>query len=638
MTQQTVPVTKVVVGENPRTYFDPEDQKQLERSIEVFGLLAPITVLQEYDGTFRLVAGERRLRAFQALGIDEIPAHVTDVANTEAAKVAENVVRVNLHPIEEGRAYLALLQAASTGKKIKPATLSKQIGIPAARITERIRYALLPGHIADSMISGHPIDRWRSELTDFVENFGADIVEAWVESDLEHFASAEQTEDLHELFMRWSDLRGDTGIHEAAWQAWRQLPGPVSELLLEDAKEKGIPDYDLERVFQIHDQESLDAARAFGCLVTFKNADQYGSDIDYLTSEEWLVDRIRYKISQYEVADTDAPAKPKKQIDPETGEVREPTAEELDAAEREAKAEKRAVAAAAKALREEKGRANQAFGVNLTRKLEKRKPTADDARVLAEMVLDSENAIGLCWEVVKPDEKVDGSDRFQKQRAMLTWVQKGRSADVIIGRLFQVILATLFHDDGALVKSRQPGRAFHYLNDYSGKAGKSYDHLLSILATVGPDEISTPWVEARAKQISSAADREAAADAREAERAERLATKAAAANTDGETTLAAGEINEADEAPGLADVLDGLEDSSIIEDDEGNLVYADEAPDPTTEPTVSPEEADEPLLSEQAAAASTLVDGDQEAQIQKLAQQSKDALQAELDRATEEIS
>jgi ParB/RepB/Spo0J family partition protein len=622
MTQQTVPVSQIVVGENPRTFFDSEDQEQLERSIKLFGLLAPITVEQTDAEEFKLIAGERRLRAFQNLGIEEIPAHVTTVADHAGAAIAENVTRVNLHPIEEGRAYVALLTNAK-GKAVKPATLAKNLGIPAKRIVDRVRLALLPAELADAMISGARIDKIRDELTDFTEKFGGELVSRFVEASLEPLTElvVDGDENIHTVFSSWLDLQDPKPAIEFTWRAWQNLPTDVAEELLVLAKNKTRSQYEQNEVLELNSEADEAAARSYGCLVEFEDADEFGQAIQYCTDIAWMADRIRYNIGQLEAIEPkgEVVETPKRRIDPETGEVKAPTAEELEAEAAAAKKVKREEAAAAKAEREERGRVNQAFGINLQKKLSKRKLTHADAKLLAEMVLIDENSIGLCWEAVR-DEKVDGPDRYQKAKSLRAWVSRGKNADEVIGRLFQVVLVTVFHDRGAFVKSRMVEGGFQHTSRYG--------HLLDLLASVGPDELVEPYMAERKTReerqaMYDAADAAALEYAQEQNPVNQLTDQ----NTDGETTGSAGETGFPVDTGIDAEVA-----AERLEIERDNV-----EPDPTTEPSVSPEEADEPLLSEQVAAAQLPDAGEesqltQDEQIEKLAQQSRDALQAELDR------
>jgi ParB family transcriptional regulator, chromosome partitioning protein len=94
----------------PRKRFDREGLESLTASVREHGVLQPILVMEVLDG-FQLVAGERRLRAAQAAGLERIPAVVRQLADREQLELAlvENLQREDLDPIETAEAYRALI-------------------------------------------------------------------------------------------------------------------------------------------------------------------------------------------------------------------------------------------------------------------------------------------------------------------------------------------------------------------------------------------------------------------------------------------------------------------------------------------------------------------------------------------------
>ncbi|HEY9909374.1 MAG TPA: ParB/RepB/Spo0J family partition protein, partial [Thermosynechococcaceae cyanobacterium] len=95
----------------PRRYFDPAKLAQLKQSIQEHGILEPLLVRPLPNGAYELVAGERRLKAAQALGLTEVPIVSKALNDQEAVQVAliENLQREDLNPIEETEALLELL-------------------------------------------------------------------------------------------------------------------------------------------------------------------------------------------------------------------------------------------------------------------------------------------------------------------------------------------------------------------------------------------------------------------------------------------------------------------------------------------------------------------------------------------------
>lgn len=138
-----VPVDKVDASElQVRTHFDDAEITALAHSIKEHGVLQPILVVQDGD-RYKVIAGERRLRASKLAGLERIPArvmHSTDKAIHEIA-LRENLDRVDLHPIEEGEGYVSLLEAQAYTSHD---SIAKGFGKPKSRITECIQFTRLP--------------------------------------------------------------------------------------------------------------------------------------------------------------------------------------------------------------------------------------------------------------------------------------------------------------------------------------------------------------------------------------------------------------------------------------------------------------------------------------------------------------
>ncbi|HRK01657.1 MAG TPA: ParB/RepB/Spo0J family partition protein [Oligoflexia bacterium] len=138
-----IPVDKVDASElQVRVHFDDAEIDALANSIKVHGVLQPILVVQNGD-RYKVIAGERRLRASKKAGIERIPARVINSDDKGVHEIAlrENLDRVDLHPIEEGEGYLSLLEAqAYTSHE----SIAKAFLRPKSRITECIGYTKLP--------------------------------------------------------------------------------------------------------------------------------------------------------------------------------------------------------------------------------------------------------------------------------------------------------------------------------------------------------------------------------------------------------------------------------------------------------------------------------------------------------------
>ena len=96
----------------PRRYFDPEKLRQLTESIRQHGILEPILVRpSQNEGVYELVAGERRFRAAQEVGLASVPVTIRELSDEEALQLAlvENLQREDLNPVEETEGILQLL-------------------------------------------------------------------------------------------------------------------------------------------------------------------------------------------------------------------------------------------------------------------------------------------------------------------------------------------------------------------------------------------------------------------------------------------------------------------------------------------------------------------------------------------------
>lgn len=142
----------------PRVHFDEESLNDLSASIREIGVLQPLLVRQLPDGTYQLIAGERRWRAAQRAGLATVPAVVKttdDMASMEQALV-ENLHRQDLSPLEEASAFQQLIDDFN----LTHDDVAKRVGKSRSAITNTLRLLNLPpavqGLLADGRLSaGH---------------------------------------------------------------------------------------------------------------------------------------------------------------------------------------------------------------------------------------------------------------------------------------------------------------------------------------------------------------------------------------------------------------------------------------------------------------------------------------------------
>ena len=126
----------------PRKEFDEEALDELAQSIRQQGIIAPITVRATDNGRYQLIAGERRFRASQRVGLAEIPAYIriaTDAQMMEMALV-ENIQRENLNAMEIAFSYSALIDECHLTHE----QLSERVGKNRSTITNYLRLLTLP--------------------------------------------------------------------------------------------------------------------------------------------------------------------------------------------------------------------------------------------------------------------------------------------------------------------------------------------------------------------------------------------------------------------------------------------------------------------------------------------------------------
>lgn len=135
----------------PRKSFDDEKIEELAQSIRENGIIQPV-VVRGAGEKFELIIGERRFRASQRAGLQEIPAVVKDYSEDKLLELAliENLQREDLNPVEEAFAYRTMLER----EKITQEELAKRIGKSRSYIANMIRLLELPDEIRDSVSRG----------------------------------------------------------------------------------------------------------------------------------------------------------------------------------------------------------------------------------------------------------------------------------------------------------------------------------------------------------------------------------------------------------------------------------------------------------------------------------------------------
>lgn len=139
-------IDRILPGEQqPRKSFNDKALHELAASIKEKGVLQPVIVSRTGDGTFRLIAGERRWRASSLAGLKKMPAIIKDVASADALEIAliENIQREDLNPMETAEAFHRLMKDYNLTQE----DLSAKVGKERATVANYLRLLKLPDEV-----------------------------------------------------------------------------------------------------------------------------------------------------------------------------------------------------------------------------------------------------------------------------------------------------------------------------------------------------------------------------------------------------------------------------------------------------------------------------------------------------------
>ena len=142
----------------PRQIFDDDALSELADSIREHGVLQPLIVRPLADGSYQLVAGERRWRASRLAGLSEVPVIVKTLTDSEVAVIAliENLQREDLNPIEEAEGISRLIEEYSFTQE----QAADKLGKSRSAVTNTLRLMSLPEKVRglvcdDFLTAGH---------------------------------------------------------------------------------------------------------------------------------------------------------------------------------------------------------------------------------------------------------------------------------------------------------------------------------------------------------------------------------------------------------------------------------------------------------------------------------------------------
>ena len=150
---QEIPIAQIHPNPyQPRRVFDEDSLRELADSIRQVGVLQPIIVRQDSVDEYTLIAGERRLRAAQMVGLQSIPAIVRTPSEQQMLEMAliENLQREDINPIDAALAYKHLMDEFGLTQE----QVAIRVGKSVPAISNTLRLLQLPDYIQDSIRSG----------------------------------------------------------------------------------------------------------------------------------------------------------------------------------------------------------------------------------------------------------------------------------------------------------------------------------------------------------------------------------------------------------------------------------------------------------------------------------------------------
>lgn len=148
-----LPVEDIIANtEQPRKDFDETALNELAASIKLHNIIQPLTVTPLANGKYKLIAGERRLRASKLAGLKEVPVYIRDIKDSTLLELAllENLQRENLNAIEIALSYKRLMDDLDYTQE----QVAERMGKERTTVTNYIRLLKLPPDIQVAVRNG----------------------------------------------------------------------------------------------------------------------------------------------------------------------------------------------------------------------------------------------------------------------------------------------------------------------------------------------------------------------------------------------------------------------------------------------------------------------------------------------------
>ena len=200
----------------PRKIFDDASIENLATSIKTYGIINPILVRKK-DDKYEIIAGERRFRAAQKIGLNEVPVIIKNADEQQMAELAliENIQRQGLSPIEEAKSYEEIMRIGNQTQQ----SLANKLGKSQSTIANKIRLLSLPVEIQDALANKEISERHARSLISIkekeqqIELLNRIIREKLTVKETDEIINAKET-DEEEIKQAISDIMKSLNIKE----------------------------------------------------------------------------------------------------------------------------------------------------------------------------------------------------------------------------------------------------------------------------------------------------------------------------------------------------------------------------------------------------------------------------------------
>ena len=163
-------IEKIIPNQHqPRNYFEEDALNELAESIKEHGIIQPLVVTAPENGTYQLIAGERRLRASQRAGLKKIPVIIRNTTNEDSLlelALIENIQRKDLNVIEEAEAYNKLIEKFHYTQE----QTAQRVGKKRSTVTNILRLLQLPSYIKTDLEQGTITEGHARVLLKLIDN------------------------------------------------------------------------------------------------------------------------------------------------------------------------------------------------------------------------------------------------------------------------------------------------------------------------------------------------------------------------------------------------------------------------------------------------------------------------------------